>query len=145
MPQKKEVLTIIWIDLKHHVAAVAENNQEVFLLINTVIASIMGSRYNKRGKPFGLSFLLIVPLRMPNLWPSVKRFPNGRVVFETLFGLVSYVSITKGEPEKDIVVDYADTHTEIPMTGSSKVIAGGAFAAVCTALIGVIVTKKRAQ
>ncbi len=57
----------------------------------------------------------------------------------------SDVSITKGEPKNEIVVDYADTHTDIPMTGSSKVIAVGAFAAVCSALIGVIVTKKRAQ
>ena len=57
----------------------------------------------------------------------------------------SDVSITQGEPEKDIVVDYADTYTDIPTTGSSKVIAVGAFAAVCSALIGVIVTKKRAQ
>ena len=57
----------------------------------------------------------------------------------------SSVSITKGEPKNEIVVDYADTHTDIPMTGSNKVIATGAFAAVCGALIGVIVTKKRAQ
>lgn len=57
----------------------------------------------------------------------------------------SSVSITKGEPKNEIVVDYADTHTDIPMTGSSKVIAVGAFAAVCSALIGVIITKKRAQ
>ncbi len=57
----------------------------------------------------------------------------------------SDVSITKGEPKNEIVVDYADPHTDIPMTGSSKVIAVGAFAAVCSALIGVIVTKKRAQ
>ncbi|MBQ6466771.1 MAG: hypothetical protein IJJ61_02415 [Clostridia bacterium] len=57
----------------------------------------------------------------------------------------SDVSITQRAPENDIVVDYADTYTDIPMTGSNKVIATGAFAAVCSALIGVIVTKKRAQ
>ena len=57
----------------------------------------------------------------------------------------SNVSITQRAPENDIVVDYADTYTDIPMTGSSKAIATGAFAAVCSALIGVIVTKKRAQ
>ena len=57
----------------------------------------------------------------------------------------SDVSITKGEPKNEIVVDYADTHTDIPMTGSSKIIAVGSFAAVCSALIGVIITKKRAQ
>jgi hypothetical protein len=55
----------------------------------------------------------------------------------------SDVSITQGEPEKDIVVDYADTYTDIPTTGSSKVVAAGMLAAVCSALIGVIVTKKR--
>ena len=57
----------------------------------------------------------------------------------------SNVSITQRAPENDIVVDYADTYTDIPMTGSSKVIATGAFAAVCSALIGVIITKKRTQ
>lgn len=57
----------------------------------------------------------------------------------------SDVSITQGEPEKDIVVDYADTYTDIPTTGSSKVVAVGALAAVCSALIGVIITKKRTQ
>ena len=57
----------------------------------------------------------------------------------------SDVSITQGEPENSIIVDYADTYTDIPTTGSSKVVAMGALAAVCSALIGVIVTKKRAQ
>ena len=57
----------------------------------------------------------------------------------------SDVSITQGEPENSIIVDYADTYTDIPTTGSSKVVAMGALAAVCSALIGVIVTKKRTQ
>ena len=55
----------------------------------------------------------------------------------------SDVSITKGDPEKDIVVDYADTYTDIPTTGSSKVVAVGALAAVCSALAGLIITKKK--
>ena len=57
----------------------------------------------------------------------------------------SDVSITEGTPQNTIVVDYADTYTDIPTTGSDKVVAIGAFAAVCSTLIGVIVTKKRAQ
>ena len=57
----------------------------------------------------------------------------------------SDVSITQGEPEKDIVVDYADTYTDIPTTGSNKVFAVGAFAAVCSALTGLIVSKKHAH
>ena len=55
----------------------------------------------------------------------------------------SDVSITQGEPEKDIVVDYADTYTDIPTTGSSKVVAAGALAAVCSAIAGLIITKKK--
>ncbi len=55
----------------------------------------------------------------------------------------SNVSITQRAPENDIVVDYADTYTDIPMTGSSKVISVGAFAAVCSALAGLIITKKK--
>ena len=55
----------------------------------------------------------------------------------------SDVSITQGEPEKDIVVDYADTYTDIPTTGSSKVVAVGTLAAVCSALAGLIITKKK--
>ena len=55
----------------------------------------------------------------------------------------SDVSITQGEPEKDIVVDYADTYTDIPTTGSSKIVAVGALAAVCSALSGLIITKKK--
>ena len=55
----------------------------------------------------------------------------------------SDVSITQGEPEKDIVVDYADTYTDIPTTGSSKVVALGALAAVCSAIAGLIITKKK--
>ena len=60
----------------------------------------------------------------------------------------NYASIVQGESEKAVIVDYADAYTDIPTTGSSKVIAVGAvgaFAAVCSALIGVIITKKRAQ
>ena len=54
----------------------------------------------------------------------------------------SDVSITQGEPEKDIVVDYADTYTDIPTTGSSKVIAVGALAAFCSAIISFTITNK---
>ena len=57
----------------------------------------------------------------------------------------SDVSITKGEPNNAIVVDYADTYTDIPMTGSSKVIAVGAFVAVCSALGGLIFSKKKSK
>ena len=55
----------------------------------------------------------------------------------------SNVSITQRAPENDIVVDYADTYTDIPMTGSSKVIAVGALAAVSSAIAGLIITKKK--
>ena len=55
----------------------------------------------------------------------------------------SDVSITKGVPENEIVFDYADTTTEIPNTGSSKVVALGALAAVCSAVIAMIITKKQ--
>ena len=54
----------------------------------------------------------------------------------------SDVSITEGEPHNTIVFDYADTYTDIPTTGSNKVVAVGAFAAVCSALIGLIASKK---
>lgn len=54
----------------------------------------------------------------------------------------SDVSITEGTLQNTIVVDYADTHTDIPTTGSNKVVAVGAFAAVCSALVGLIVSKK---
>ncbi|MBQ6466375.1 MAG: LPXTG cell wall anchor domain-containing protein [Clostridia bacterium] len=55
----------------------------------------------------------------------------------------SDVSITKGEPENEIVFDYADATTGIPNTGSSKVVAVGALAAVCSAIAGLIITKKK--
>ena len=55
----------------------------------------------------------------------------------------SDVSITQVEPEKDIVVDYADTYTDIPTTGSSKVVAAGMLAAVSSAIAGLIITKKK--
>ena len=55
----------------------------------------------------------------------------------------SDVSITKGEPNNAIVVDYADTYTDIPTTGSSKVVAAGALAVVCSALTGIVITKKK--
>lgn len=54
----------------------------------------------------------------------------------------SDVSITKGEPKNEIAVYYEDSYTDIPMTGSSKVVAVGTFVVVCGALIGVILTKK---
>ena len=55
----------------------------------------------------------------------------------------SDVSITKGEPENEIIFDYADATTGIPNTGSSKVVAVGALAAVCSAVIAMIITKKK--
>lgn len=55
----------------------------------------------------------------------------------------SDVSVTKGEPENEIVFDYADATTGIPNTGSSKVVALGALAAVCSAVIAMIITKKK--
>ena len=55
----------------------------------------------------------------------------------------SDVSITKGDPKNEIVVDYADTYTDIPMTGSSKIVAVGAFSAVSSAIAGLIITKKK--
>ena len=55
----------------------------------------------------------------------------------------SDVSITEGKPENEIIFDYADTYTDIPTTGSSKVVALGALAAVCSALTGLIITKKK--
>ena len=55
----------------------------------------------------------------------------------------SNVSITKGDPKNEIVVDYADTYTDIPMTGSSKVVAAGMLAAVSSAIAGLIITKKK--
>ena len=55
----------------------------------------------------------------------------------------SDVSITQGEPEKVINVDYADAYTDIPTTGSNKVVAVGTLAAVCSALTGLVVTKKK--
>ena len=46
----------------------------------------------------------------------------------------SDVSVTKGEPEKELVLDYADTTTGIPNTGSSKVVALGVLAVLLSAL-----------
>ena len=54
----------------------------------------------------------------------------------------SDVSIIEGKPENEIIFDYADTYTDIPTTGSSKVIAVGALTAVCSAIAGLIITKK---
>ena len=55
----------------------------------------------------------------------------------------SDVSITKGEPENEIVFDYADATTGIPNTGSSKVFALGVLAAVCGAVAAMVITKKK--
>ncbi len=54
----------------------------------------------------------------------------------------SDVSVTKGEPENEIVFDYADATTGIPNTGSSKVVALGVLAAVCGAVAAMVITKK---
>lgn len=55
----------------------------------------------------------------------------------------SDVSITKGEPENEIVFDYADTHTDIPNTGSSKVIGAAVFSILCCAVAMVFALKRR--
>lgn len=55
----------------------------------------------------------------------------------------SDVSVTKGEPENEIVFDYADATTGIPNTGSSKVVALGVLAAVCGAVAAMVITKKK--
>ena len=55
----------------------------------------------------------------------------------------SDVSVTKGVPENKIVFDYADATTGIPNTGSSKVVALGALAAVCSAVAAMMITKKK--
>lgn len=55
----------------------------------------------------------------------------------------SDVSITKGEPENEIIFDYADATTGIPNTGSSKVVALGVLAAVCGAVAAMVITKKK--
>ena len=54
----------------------------------------------------------------------------------------SDVSITKGEPENEIVFDYADATTGIPNTGSSKVVALGVLTAFCSAIAAMVITKK---
>ena len=55
----------------------------------------------------------------------------------------SDVSVTKGEPENEIVFDYADATAGIPNTGSSKVVALGALAVVCGAVAAMVITKKK--
>lgn len=55
----------------------------------------------------------------------------------------SDVSITEGKPENEIIFDYADAYTDIPTTGSNKVVAVGAFAAVCGAMSIVVITEKK--
>lgn len=55
----------------------------------------------------------------------------------------SDVSVTKGEPENEIVFDYADATTGIPNTGSSKMIVSSALAAVCSAVAAMVITKKK--
>lgn len=54
----------------------------------------------------------------------------------------SDVSITKGEPENEIIFDYADATTGIPNTGSSKTVALGVLAAFCSAIAAMVITKK---
>lgn len=55
----------------------------------------------------------------------------------------SDVSVTKGDPENEIVFDYADATTGIPNTGSSKVVALGVLATVCGAVAAMVITKKK--
>ncbi|MCR5151210.1 MAG: hypothetical protein K6B52_08315 [Clostridiales bacterium] len=55
----------------------------------------------------------------------------------------SDVSIEEQKPENEIVVDYADTHTDIPNTGSSKVIGAAVFSILCCAAAMFFVANKR--
>ncbi len=59
------------------------------------------------------------------------------IVLET-----SEVSITKGESQNTIVVDYADTYTDIPATGSKESVSIVAFSAVCLNVIALAKNKK---
>lgn len=55
----------------------------------------------------------------------------------------SNVSIEEQKLENEIVVDYADTHTDIPNTGSSKVIGAAVFSILCCAGTMMIITLKK--
>ena len=55
----------------------------------------------------------------------------------------SDVSIEEQKPENEIVVDYADTHTDIPNTGSSKVIGAAVFSILCCAAAMFFAANKR--
>lgn len=55
----------------------------------------------------------------------------------------SDVSVTKGEPENEIVFDYTDATTGIPNTGSSKAVALGVLAAFCSAIAAMVITKNK--
>ncbi|MBQ8944034.1 MAG: hypothetical protein IJ050_05980 [Clostridia bacterium] len=55
----------------------------------------------------------------------------------------SNVSIEEQKPDTAIVVDYDDTTTEIPNTGSSKVIGAAVFSIPCCAGAIIITLKKK--
>ena len=55
----------------------------------------------------------------------------------------SNVAIEEQKPETEIVVDYADTTTGIPNTGSSKVIGAAMFSALCCAAAVIMALKKK--
>lgn len=55
----------------------------------------------------------------------------------------SDVSIKEQKPDTEIVVDYANTHTDIPNTGSSKVIGAAVFSILCCAVAMAFSIKKR--
>lgn len=53
----------------------------------------------------------------------------------------SDVSITEGTPQNTIVVDYADTYTEIPTTGSNTAIGFTVLSAACLSVIALVKSK----
>ncbi len=54
----------------------------------------------------------------------------------------SEVSITEGEPQNTIVVDFADTYTDIPNTGSNTAIEIAVLSAACLSVITLAIYKK---
>ena len=55
----------------------------------------------------------------------------------------SDVSIEEQKPDTEIVVDYTDTHTGIPNTGSSKAIGAAVFSILCCAVTMVFALNRR--
>ncbi len=55
----------------------------------------------------------------------------------------SDVVITENEPETDIVIDYVNTHTDIPNTGSNEVMGFSILSALCGSAFTGFATRKR--